>query len=156
MTATLHVLLAGVWVLLQGEVTARSVVMGTALAAAVVWLLRPVEGSEQALRRVWMAARLAGRFIAEMSRSAVTVTAAIWSPRGRVFPGIVEVPTRLRGDGEVTLLANLITMTPGTMTVEVPMEQDRLFVFALDARRPQRVRTDIRDAFERSIQEVTR
>ena len=156
MTAALPVLLAGVWVLLQGEFTARSVVVGAALAAAVARLIRPAEGRGQGLRRLWAATRLAWRFMVEMSRSATAVTAAIWRPGGRVFPGIVELPTRLRSDGEVTLLANLITMTPGTMTVEVSGEQDRLFVFALDARQPDRVRAAIRDAFEQLIEEVTR
>lgn len=156
MTAALHVLLAGVWVVLQGEFTARSVVVGAVLAAAVVGLVGPAEGSRRSLRRIWAAARLAWRFLVEMSRSALAVTAAIWRPEGRVFPGIVELPTRLRSDGAVTLLANLITMTPGTMTVEVSEAQDRLFVFALDARQPQRVRAAIRDAFEAPIEEVTR
>lgn len=156
MTVTLYVLLTGVWVLLQGAITARSVVVGAILAAAIMGLVRPTDDSGRLLRRIMAAMRLAWRFVAEMSRSAISVTAAVWSPRERLFPGIVEVPTRLRGDGEVTLLANLITMTPGTMTVEVPAEQDRLFVFALDARQPERVREGIRAAFERSIEEVSR
>lgn len=156
MTVTLYVVLTGVWVLLQGAISARSVVVGAILAAAIMGLVRPTDDSGRLLRRIVAAMRLAWRFIAEMTRSAITVTAAVWSPRGRVFPGIVEVPTRLRGDGQVTLLANLITMTPGTMTVEVPPEQDRLFVFALDAQQPERVREEIRSAFERSIEEVSR
>ncbi|NLG69095.1 MAG: Na+/H+ antiporter subunit E [Firmicutes bacterium] len=156
MRATLVVLVALVWTALQGPITLRSVLGGASLAAAMAALGHLPGPGSLSLRRVGVAARLAWRFLVEMNRSALIVASAIWHPRGRISPGIVELPPRFKSDGAVTLLANLITMPPGTMTVEVTPQQDRLFVFALDARQPERVREEIRGAFARTIEELTR
>ena len=55
---------------------------------------------------------------------------------------------------EITLLANLITLTPGTLSVDVSEDRRTLYVHALDCSDPDRLRRSIADGFERKIREA--
>jgi multicomponent Na+:H+ antiporter subunit E len=59
------------------------------------------------------------------------VALEIVTPGYQMRPGIVRVPTRTRTPLEATILANLITMTPGTLTLEVDPDTFDLYVHTL-------------------------
>lgn len=83
------------------------------------------------LRRLPHALVFAVYFLAEISRANLRVALAVLTPRLDLCPGIVRVPTEARTPLEVTLLANAITMTPGTLTLEVDLETYDLYVHGL-------------------------
>ena len=79
----------------------------------------------------------------------VRVAIEIVTPGYQMRPGIVRVPTRTRTPMEATILANLITMTPGTLTLEVDPDTFDLYVHGLyiddiDAFRADIARTEDR------------
>ncbi len=83
-------------------------------------------------RLVWRAPALGLAFLRDLAVSSVQVAAAVLAPRGRVAPRFVTVP--LKGDEsdvEITLIANYITLTPGTLTVDVSPDRRTLLVHAL-------------------------
>lgn len=65
----------------------------------------------------------------------------VMTPRHYMRPGIIRVPIRSRSDLEVTLLANLISFTPGTLSLEVADDRSALYVHALHLVSPQHLRT---------------
>jgi multicomponent Na+:H+ antiporter subunit E len=71
-------------------------------------------------------------------------------------PGIFAYPLKVDRDFEITLLANLITLTPGTLSVDVSDDRRTLYVHALDCSDPDQTRQDIADGFERKILEAFR
>ena len=71
-------------------------------------------------------------------------------------PGIVAVPLEEMSDMEITTLANLITLTPGTMTVDVSSDRRCLYVHCMDASDPDAIRREIKHGFERRVMEVLR
>jgi multicomponent Na+:H+ antiporter subunit E len=60
----------------------------------------------------------------------------------------------VRDDFQITLLANLITLTPGTLSVDVSADRRTLYVHALHCANPLAIRRDIADGFERRIMEA--
>lgn len=83
------------------------------------------------LRRIGAAVWLAGFFLFELVVASVQVAKEAATPRHHMTPAIVRVPIRSRSDLEVTLLANLITLTPGTLTLEIAADHSALFVHGL-------------------------
>ena len=66
---------------------------------------------------------------------------------GKINPGIVRIPTGLASDGALTLLANSITLTPGTLTVDVNDESRELYVHWINVTTDEPKASDICGTF---------
>jgi multicomponent Na+:H+ antiporter subunit E len=93
-------------------------------------------------------------FLRELALSVLRVSKLVLSPRMTFSPGIFVFPLTLERDFEITLLANLITLTPGTLTVDVSDDRKSLLVHAIDSPDPDLARRDIAEGFERLIREA--
>ncbi len=90
---------------------------------------------------------------ADVIRSNLAVARIVATPHlDDVRPGIVAVPTDLRG-GQLVLLAHLITVTPGTISVDTSADGSVIYVHALELGSTDQLRAKVA-AVERSIQEV--
>lgn len=87
-------------------------------------------------------------FLWELILANAIVAWEIITPRYKMRPGIIACPYR-GSELEATLLANLITLTPGTMTLEVDPERRLLYVHALHISTPDRLRESIRELEDR-------
>ncbi|WP_274424915.1 Na+/H+ antiporter subunit E [Chelativorans sp. YIM 93263] len=149
-----NILLALAWAAVTGSFTLVNLVFGYVLGAAALYLIREQVGSLGYFRRTFQFIRLAALFIVELIKSAWRVAILVLSPRMDVKPGIFAYPLRLERDFEITLLANLITLTPGTLSVDVSEDRKYLYVHALDCSDPDTLREDIASGFERRIMEA--
>ncbi|MCZ4089924.1 Na+/H+ antiporter subunit E [Sinorhizobium psoraleae] len=93
-------------------------------------------------------------FFKELAVSATKVAILVMQPKMVLKPGIFAYPLMLKSDFEITLLANLITLTPGTLSVDVSDDRKTLYVHALDCADPGALRQDIARGFERRIREA--
>jgi multicomponent Na+:H+ antiporter subunit E len=74
-----------------------------------------------------------------------------------MHPGVIAVPLDARTDAEITLLANLITLTPGTLSIDVSADRKVLYIHTMDlGDDPVRFRREIKEGFERRLLEVMR
>ena len=71
-------------------------------------------------------------------------------------PGIVKIPLDARSDLEITLLANLISLTPGTLSLDVSDDRKVLYVHAMYVNDREDFVASIKNGFERRILEITR
>lgn len=79
------------------------------------------------------------------------------SPLGKLKPGVLAVPlVEDITDTELTILANLITLTPGTLSLDVSADRSILFIHFMHVTDPDQMRQEIKDGFERRLLEVTR
>jgi multicomponent Na+:H+ antiporter subunit E len=149
-------LLALAWMALTGDWSLPAVVFSCALGWLLLRLVRPLGG--EGFRRVRLA-RLPGfllYFLKELLVANLRVAAAVVAPAGRLRPAIVAVPLTVDRDAEIALLANLITLTPGTLSLDVSPDRRTLYVHAMAVTGPDELRREIRDGFERRILEVFR
>ena len=91
---------------------------------------------------------LAATFIKELTVSSVRVTYIVLSPTLRIKTGFIAYPLKTDRDIEITLLANLITLTPGTLSVDVSEDKKILYIHTIDATNPEKLKNDIRKTFE--------
>jgi multicomponent Na+:H+ antiporter subunit E len=75
----------------------------------------------------------------------------IMTPNHQMSPGIVACPTRSRSDMEVMMLANLISFTPGTLTLEVSEDRSMIYVHALHISTPDGIRERVRRLEDRLL-----
>jgi multicomponent Na+:H+ antiporter subunit E len=109
----------GFWFVLSGSTAPLTLGLGALCALAVAWWNRDLERLSEALR--W-----SPRFVAylpwllrEIVLAALGVMRVVLDPRLPVDPVLLRIPTGLRGDFARTTFANSITLTPGTITVDV-------------------------------------
>jgi multicomponent Na+:H+ antiporter subunit E len=82
----------------------------------------------------------------------------VLTPGYRMRPGVIAIPLDARTDAEITLLANLITLTPGTLSLDVSSDRSVLYIHIMyiDNDDLAEVRRRIKTGFERRVLEVLR
>jgi len=88
--------------------------------------------------------------------SSLRVAQAVLSPRLPIQPGIIAYPLEAKSDLEITLLANLISLTPGTLSLDVSSDRKVLYVHGMFVDDPQKVIESTRRSLEKAVLEVTR
>jgi multicomponent Na+:H+ antiporter subunit E len=78
------------------------------------------------------------------------------APLSRMHPGIVSVDIAGMSNLEITVLANLITLTPGTLSLDISEDRSLLIVHCMDVSDPEQVKLEIRDGFQRRVLELMR
>ena len=149
-----NILLALVWAALTGSFTLANFALGLLLGWLALYLVREQLELRQGRNRAGRILSLAVLFIKELILSGWRVARLVTSPRMDLRPGIFAYPLKVSSDFEITLLANLITLTPGTLSVEVSGDRRTLFVHAIDCSDVDKTVQEIRDGFERKIEEA--
>ena len=72
-------------------------------------------------------------FLKELLVANVAVARLVLSPSLPIRPAVVEVPLRVRSDAAVTTIANSITLTPGTLTMDYDADTNSLYVHSIAA-----------------------
>lgn len=152
----INILLALSWAAVSGSFSFMSLLFGFLLGAVALSFIRAEIGSLNYFVRVRRIASLMILFLYELVMSSVKVAMTVLRPRLDVKPGIVAYPLKVDRDFEITLLANLVTLTPGTMSVDISEDRRLLYIHALDASDPDQLRHDIASGFERKILEAFR
>lgn len=96
--------------------------------------------------------RLAGLFLKELALSVKEVTLTVLDPKRVSRSAIVAVPLDVESDAGITLLANMITLTPGTVSLHVSEDRSTLYVHVMNV--SDLSVGQIKDGFERSVKEV--
>jgi len=139
--------IAVVWVALWGDVSWANV-LGGLLAGAVLVTLVPLPPSRGGYRVApWPALVLLVRFLRDLAVATWQVSVQVFWPLQRLRTGIVLVQLAGRDPAVTTLVANFITLTPGTLTLEVDEDGGRLWVHCLhlDEGHEQDIEDDARD-----------
>jgi multicomponent Na+:H+ antiporter subunit E len=152
----LNLLLALTWSALQGELNAANFAIGFLISAAIIYFFRQMFFSPRYFRKTALGVSLALVFIKELIKANIAVLRVVISPRLRVRSGVIAVPTELTDDVALTMLANMITLTPGTLTLDISPDRRHVFVHTLNLDNPEDVKQEIRMAFEVYLRELSR
>ena len=145
-----------VWLAVTGSLTVANLLLGLVVALLSLGITR-AHVSETTLKvRPVAALRLTLLFLKELALSAYRVALQVVARRLALKPGIFAFPLTVDRDFEITLLANLITLTPGTLSVDVSEDRKVLYVHAIDCSDPAGARRDIAGGFEKKILEAFR
>lgn len=140
----------------QGQFSLSGLAIGFFLGYVALWITQPLYGKSRYFQRVPKAIRLLGYFLVELVHSNLRVFWDVITPGHISRPGIVGVPLSARSDMEILLVANLISLTPGTLSVDLSGDRRTLFVHVMFLDDPERFRQSIKNGLERQVLEVTR
>jgi multicomponent Na+:H+ antiporter subunit E len=121
-----------VWVALWGSLTAANVLGGLAVAAALLLLLPLPEVEREGAPRPVALLHLLGFFLWELVKASFTVVWQVLRPGAALRQAVVAVPITSTSDRLLTLLANAVSLTPGTLALEVDRPRAVLYVHVLD------------------------
>ena len=152
----LNVVLALVWMFLSHSYNPSSFIVGYLLGILILLGFRKFFNSRFYLIRVWAVIKLVFLFIKELIMANIAVLKVIIKPKLDMKPGIFALKTDLKKPWEITLLANLITLTPGTLVVDVSDDNSTLYIHAMDINDVQLEIDGIKNSFEKAIMEVSR
>ena len=151
-----NIILALLWVSLQGQFRPSQLILGFAVGYLVLLVCRPVLPESSYTRKVWQVFSLLGHLLRDILLTNLQLAWRILKPNMDIHPAVIAVPLRARSDVEIVMLANLITLTPGTLSIDISPDHSTLFVHVLDLRNAEGFRGEIRQGLERRILEVLR
>jgi multicomponent Na+:H+ antiporter subunit E len=151
-----NILLAVVWAAITGNFDPGNLVLGFALGFLVLSFAGRVIGSTDYARRLVKALSLVAYFLWELLVSNVRVASDVLGPTRRLRPGVLAIPLDAHTDAEIVLLANLITITPGSLSLDVSGDRRTLYLHVMHFDDPEVLRRKVKEGFERRILAVTR
>lgn len=155
----LNVLLALVWASLWDSFTPVDLIGGYLFGYVALWLARRLSGSAQEeayfriLPQIFV---LFAYFVKELVKSCLMVARDCISPRPRLKPAVFRFPIGPKSDLEIFILSNLITLTPGTLTLDVTEKKDALIIHSIYAEDTEAVIADLRSGMEQRVSRVFR
>ena len=140
----LALVLVTIWVLAWGSLTWANLASGIAVSAGLLIAVPDVRrASHLPIVRPGPTLALVGHVLRDVAVSNLQLTREVLTPRPRISTGVVRVPLAGCSDEVVTIIANLVAMTPGTMPIEVEQDPTVLYVHVLHLDDPDDVRRAI-------------
>ncbi|MFP3917843.1 Na+/H+ antiporter subunit E [Lysinibacillus telephonicus] len=154
----LNLFIALLWLLLADEPIPQITTFftGFVVGIGILYVMHRFFGTQFYLRRVTKIIYLILLFIKELISSSYSVMRYILTPKLEITPGIFTYKTSLKGEWEVTVLALLLTLTPGSVVMEVSEEGNLFYIHAMDIEQSKEEVIRSIGKFEKAILEVTR
>lgn len=152
----INLTIAIVWMFLNSDWSPVSFVIGFVIGILLLFLLRRFLPTRFYLANVIAVIKLTLIFIRELILSNISVLKLVLAPNLNMKPGIFAYKTELKSEWEITLLSSLITLTPGTLVIDVSDDNQTLYIHAIDVPDAEETIQSIKDSFEKAIMEVTR
>jgi len=150
----LHAVLTLAWVFVTGTLTGLNLVIGYVLAGIALWIPRAIWGETTYFARFRRVFGLVGTFIYELVESGITVLKLVYSPNLEFRSAIIAVPLDTRDDLEIMIFANLISLTPGTLSIDVSDDRRTLYVHSMAIEDAEADKRDLKRTFEDRVREV--
>ncbi len=127
----LNIMLTFIWVMLTGELVFTNFMFGFLLSYVTLWLVTADQEQKRYFSRVPAVISFIFFFIYEMLRANFQVAYDVITPKFFMKPGIVQYPMDARTDLEITFFTNLISLTPGTLILDVSDDKKVVYIHVM-------------------------
>ncbi|MEX1024794.1 MAG: Na+/H+ antiporter subunit E [Planctomycetota bacterium] len=142
----LNLAVAIAWCALTGSFTLSNLGVGFLLGLLAIAISHT--GGSAYAARILNVARFLVVFLRELVVANLTLALQILNPRIRFRPAIIAIDLAARTDGEITAVANTISLTPGSLSIDISADRRRLYVHVLDVDDADRIRQRIKQVLE--------
>ena len=149
-----NILLTFVWVALSGDFSFENYLFGFVLNFHILWLISFKKKKSKYFIIVPKLLILLISFVYELIKANIEVAYEVITPKFKMTPGIVMIPLDVKSNIGITLLANMISLTPGTLSIDVSNDRKVLFVHAMYLKDKNKFIKGIKQGFERRILEI--
>jgi multicomponent Na+:H+ antiporter subunit E len=151
----MNVLLTLIWMALTGKFAFPNFVFGFILSFFILFFMGRKEDRAY-FSRLPKVIGFVFFFIYELLKANLQVAYDVITPNFFMKPGIIKIPLSATTDLEITMLANLITLTPGTLSLDVSDDKKVLYVHAMYVRDKELFIHQIKNGFEKKLLEILR
>jgi multicomponent Na+:H+ antiporter subunit E len=156
------IIFATVWCALNGEFSVALYLWGLIFGSAALWLVESRAVTSPSahgkgwkwIMKPWTALKFGSWFLKEVLVANLQVVSHALSPKLTIQPAVIAIPLDVKTDIEIALLANLITLTPGTLSIDVSFDRSTLYIHVMNAKDLESVRKNIKNNFERRVMEL--
>lgn len=152
----LNMLLALAWMALTGRFSASDLISAFVIAYLVLWFCQPMLGRSRYFSKTRSTLSFMLFFLWELFQANLKVAYDVLTWRHYMKPGVVAIPLDVTRDAEITLLANLITLTPGTLSLDLSSDRKVLYIHTMYIDDVDATRRSIKEGFERRVLELFR
>lgn len=147
-----NLMLALAWAIFFGGFNWLSLTSGFVIGYGILWLLQPLTGvRSRYFLRVYFWLKLIVLFLYELVVSSLQVFWDVVTPRHRARPAIIDMPLDVQTDAGILLVTNLISLTPGTLSIDVSEDRKTLKVHAMFADDPEAVCHALKSGMEKWV-----
>lgn len=146
--------LAVIWLLLNNSLEFGQILLGLLLGWVIPLFTQPFWPERVRLRAGRAAVRFAGAFLVDVVIANLAVARLILAGPRRLRPCFVALPLDLRNDLAISMLANTICLTPGTVSAKLSADGRTLLLHALDCEDPAALVAEIKQRFEAPLKEM--
>jgi len=139
-----------------GQLNLSGFMAGFVVGYGALWLTKPLYGTTRYFERLSGVLGLIGFFGKELLVSNLKVLWDVITPRHISRPGIIGLPLDARTDLEIMLVANLISLTPGTLSLDLSDDRRVLYIHVMFLDDIETTRRQIKQGLERRVLEVMR
>jgi len=139
-----------------GQLNLSGFVSGFVVGYMALWLTKPLYGETRYFERLPRVFGLIGFFGKELLVSNLRVLWDVITPQHISRPGIIAIPLDARTDAEIMLVANLISLTPGTLSLDISEDRRVLYIHVMFLDDIEKTRQQIKQGLERRVLEVMR
>ncbi|MEI6892069.1 MAG: Na+/H+ antiporter subunit E [Pontiella sp.] len=152
-----NILMSLLWTLLIGRVSVGNLAVGFVLGYFSLRLFYAGAGKKSSyfLKTVQLI-NFSLFFVKELVVSSCRVAVDVVKPKPMLCPGVIGIPIDAETDLEITLLANVISLTPGTLSLDVSKDRKTLYIHAMYVVNPDDLRAEIKEGLERRLLELLR
>lgn len=152
----LNLLFAIGWVVVNQVFTFINFVFGFFIGFISLWITQPLGKRSTYFKRLKAFAKLFFFLVFDLSASACRVAWEVLTPHITSRPEIIHYPLDAKSDIEITLLANMISLSPGSLTLDVSEDRSYLIIHEMFADNPNDVINSIKKNLEKNMLEVIR
>ena len=143
-----------VWLLLNNTVAPGHLLLGALLALALPLFTVRFWPNRPRIRRPLKLLGYIALLLWDIVLATLTVARLILGPSARLRPSFLRLPLALRDEFAIVVLANAISLTPGTVSADLSADRRTLLIHALDVDDPAREIIRIKQRYERPLQEI--
>lgn len=153
-----NLLLALAWTVSTGLFSVANLMFGLVLGFFILLFARQSLGSSTYFAKVPQVARFVAFYFWQLILANFRVAHDVMTPTHYMRPGVIAVPLEAQTDAEITLLSNLITLTPGSLSLDLSADRRVLYVHVMyiDNDDVEEARRQIKEGLERRVLEVLR
>ncbi|GGD96238.1 Na+/H+ antiporter subunit E [Planktosalinus lacus] len=151
-----NILLTFIWVALTGSFDLLNFVFGFVLSFLILWVITLGKGESKYFKILPKMIAFFFFFLYELFKANLQVAYDVITPKFYMKPGIIKVPLDAKTDLEITLLANLISLTPGTLSLDVSNDKKVLYVHGMYVSNKEKFIQGIKQGFEKRLLEILR
>jgi multicomponent Na+:H+ antiporter subunit E len=139
-----------------GQLNLSGFIAGFVVGYLALWLSKPLYANTRYFERLPKVLGLIAYFGKELLISNLRVMWDVITPRHISRPGIIALPLDARTDAEIMLVANLVSLTPGTLSLDLSEDRRLLYIHVMFLDDIEQTRRQIKQGLERRILEVMR